>query len=143
MAKRCDALQQVHCQLAMLTSTVNNLILMLSKSDIDTSMFSLPYLTPPAADGCAHFTGAPEASPSPTDCCNIEEGCEGETHHCEASSAASADFQIECERHVCEPAASNLVADAATQVSRPSIIISSSIAHILGHLDEGARCGIL
>lgn len=121
MAYSSDFLQQVHCQLAMLTSTVNHFVLTLSQSDVDTSMFSVPCRVLSAADGCAYFQNASEASPSPADYCNTEEGLEGAVRQREAPSAVPADSQMECAQQVSEPLR-HLVDDAKWQVSRPSII---------------------
>jgi UDP-N-acetyl-D-mannosaminuronate dehydrogenase len=43
MAYRSDSLQHVQCQLAMLTSTVNNLVLVLSRPDAVPRMSTMPY----------------------------------------------------------------------------------------------------
>lgn len=75
--------------------------------------------------------------PPTTDYCNTEEGLEGEVRQREAPSAVSADSQMECAQQVSEPQASNVVDDTTWQVSRPSIITSTSIVNILGQLDQG------
>ena len=140
MAHRSDSLQQVQCQLAMLTSTVNNLVLVLSKSDVDFCMSSMPYpmgSTVWNPNQCAYFPEAYEASsPRETDL-SAEEGCAGTAERCENPLTRSAAGHTDCQRHVHEPQAFVFVVDASTPVSKPSIITSRSVADIIDQLDQG------